>query len=72
MARGMTMPEPVPPEVVETMTTRMACLSSLPVLRNRSSMASYSSLIRPVLMVEFSASREMARTWPAPSETVLS
>ena len=32
--------EDVPPEAVEAMITRIACFSSLPVLRNRSSMAS--------------------------------
>ena len=72
MARGRMMPEPVPPEAVETMTTRMACFISLPSLRNRSSMALYRGLMWPVLMVAFRARREMARTCPAPSETVLS
>ena len=66
------MPEPVPPEAVEAMTMRMACLRALPSLRNRSSMASYRGLILPVLMVALRARREMARTWPAPSDTVLS
>ena len=62
MDSGRTMPEPVPPEAVETMATRMACFSFLPSFRNSSSMASYSGAILPVLMVAFRASREMART----------
>ena len=72
MARGRTMPDPVPPEAVDTITTRMACFISLPSLRNRSSMALYRGRMCPVLMVAFRARREIARTWPAPSDTVLS